>query len=156
MLSARRLPTQSIFFKSLFKVITSPTHYPNYRSRAGFRVAHVAPTKVSQFVTLWKRDATGGPIKRFDLADDIDFVVINVQSGSNNGQFIFPKMVLFEKGIFSKDGKGGERAFRIYPSWNIADNAQGKKSQAWQYNYFFLIRLDKPINMARVKKFYLL
>ena len=119
-----------------------------------FRVAHVTPTKVGQFVTLWKRDATGGPIKPFDLADAIDFVVITVQSGNNHGQFIFSKMVLFDKGIFSKDGKGGKRAFRIYPSWNIADNAQAKKSQAWQLNYFLLTPLDGQIDMSRVKKLY--
>ena len=56
---------------------------------------------------------------------------------NNFGVFIFPKFVLYEKGIISKDGKGGKRAMRIYPAWDIADNPQAKKSQAWQLKYFF-------------------
>ena len=44
-----------------------------------FRAAHITPTKVGQFVTLWKRSG-GGPIQPYDDTDVIDFVVISVRS----------------------------------------------------------------------------
>lgn len=85
--------------------------------RIKFRTGKITPTKIGQFVTLWKRIGTG-PIQPFDMADPVDLFVVNVRSGDKLGQFVFPKTVLCEKGIVSKERKGGKRAMRIYPSWD--------------------------------------
>jgi len=52
------------------------------------------------------------------------------------GQFVFPKEVLCEKGIISKNSRGGKRAVRIYPPWDQPKSQQAKNTQAWQLNYF--------------------
>ena len=108
-----------------------------------FRVGKITPTKVGQFVTFWKRIGKG-PIMPFDMADDFDLFVVAVRDKDKFGQFVFPKDVLYAKGIISKDGKGGKRAMRVYPLWDIADNSQAKKTQAWQLNYFFGADGDIP------------
>ena len=109
-----------------------------------FRVAKITPTKVGQFVTLWKRDGTIFP---YDIADPVDLFVVSVRDGKHFGQFVFPKNVLCEKGIVSKNGKGGKRGIRVYPPWDITTSSQAKKTQAWQTLYFFEIHphLDKAI-----------
>ena len=43
-----------------------------------FRIAKTTPTKVGQFVTLWKR-TNKGPIQPFDMLDQIDLFVISLQ-----------------------------------------------------------------------------
>lgn len=100
-----------------------------------FRVAKITPRKIGQFVTLWKR-IDKGPILPFDMTDAVDFFIISVRQGENFGQFIFPKKILQEKDIVSINGKGGKRAIRVYPPWDQTNNAQAKKSQAWQLKYF--------------------
>jgi len=86
-----------------------------------FRVAKITPTKIGQFVTLWKRIGNG-PIQPYDMADPIDLFVISVLNADHFGQFVFPKAVLLAKDILSKDGKGGKRALRVYPPWGNAVN----------------------------------
>ncbi|MFV8467273.1 MepB family protein [Flavobacterium sp. LB1P62] len=119
-----------------------------------FRVAKTTPTKVGQFVTLWKR-IVKGPIQPFDLSDDIDLFVINTRSGDYFGQFVFPKSVLSQQGILSTDLKEGKRAIRVYPPWDITTNKQAQKTQKWQLDYFLEIPLDKPIDSERAKFLYL-
>ncbi|MGC1181501.1 MepB family protein [Legionella sp.] len=43
-----------------------------------FRVAKITPTKIGQFVTLWKRFKKG-PIKPYDNTDSVDFFIINTR-----------------------------------------------------------------------------
>lgn len=100
-----------------------------------FRVGKITPTKIGQFVTFWKR-IDRGPILPYDFNDAFDFLVVNVRSENDFGQFIFPKAVICEKGIVSCNGKEGKRAMRVYPPWDKADNSQAKKTQAWQLQYF--------------------
>ncbi|MBX9830677.1 MepB family protein [Candidatus Babeliales bacterium] len=121
--------------------------------RIKFRVAKITPTKIGQFVTLWKR-SQAGITEPYDMADNIDFFVISVRNKEHFGQFVFPKAVLCEKGFVSQNGKGGKRAMRVYPAWDVAENQQAKKTQAWQLAYFFEIKQDKPIDTARVKKLF--
>jgi hypothetical protein len=45
-----------------------------------FRQAKITPTKVGQFVTLWKRNVTKNVIEPFEISDDIDLFVINVKT----------------------------------------------------------------------------
>lgn len=106
-----------------------------------FRVGKITPTKVGQFVTFWKRIG-GGPILPYELTDFFDFLVVSVRAENHFGQFVFPKVVLAEKGIISSNGKEGKRAMRIYPPWDKADNSQAKKTQAWQLQYFIKLSED--------------
>ena len=101
-----------------------------------FRVSKITPTKTGQFVTLWKR-RDNGLIMPFDISDSFDKVIVSVRQNQRLGQFVFPKTVLYEKGFVSKDGIGGKRAMRVYAPWDITDSKQAKKTQAWQYQYFF-------------------
>ena len=103
-----------------------------------FRVGKITPTKIGQFVTLWKR-STKGPIQPYDIADPFDLFIVSVRNNRYFGQFVFPKEVLYEKGVLSKNGLGGKRAIRIYPPWDKPDNSQAQKTQHWQLNYFFEI-----------------
>ena len=120
-----------------------------------FRVAKITPTKIGQFVTIWKRIG-GGPIQPFDITDPFDLFVISVRTPKHFGQFVFPKLVLCEKGIVSKDGKEGKRAIRVYPPWDITDNNQAIKTQKWQLPYFFEIPFNAQVDVSRVQKLFLL
>lgn len=100
-----------------------------------FRKAKITPTKVGQFVTLWKR-IESGVIAPFENTDSIDLVIINVIDGNQFGQFIFPKSVLCEQGILTVNNKEGKRGFRVYPPWDKTTNKQAIKTQNWQLNYF--------------------
>lgn len=116
-----------------------------------FRKGKITPTKIGQFVTLWKRIGSG-PIQPFDVEDPVDLFIVSVRNADHFGQFIFPKAILCEQGILSSQGKGGKRAMRIYPSWDIALNSQAKRTQAWQLKYFFEMRSDMPIDAERLRK----
>ena len=103
-----------------------------------FRVAKITPTKVGQFVTFWKR-SPGGPIEPYDATDMFDLLIVIVREAERCGQFIFPKAVLVQNGLLSKDGCGGKRAMRVYPPWVITENLQARKTQEWQSLYFYEI-----------------
>ena len=118
-----------------------------------FRVAKITPIKIGQFVTIWKRIGKS-PIQPFDLSDSIDFFVISVKQESFLGQFVFPKSVLCEKGIVSKNGKGGKRAIRVYPPWDNAISPQAKKTQKWQLEYFLEMPQNQPIDSLQVRMLY--
>ncbi len=115
-----------------------------------YRQAKVTPTKIGQFVTLWKRSAQG-PIAPYDALDSIDYLIVTVKAQSRMGQFIFPKNVLIKKGILSVKGKGGKRAFRLYPPWDKAESRQAEQTQSWQSDYFVEIENDKPLDQERIK-----
>jgi hypothetical protein len=40
-----------------------------------YRLSKITPTKIGQFVTIWKRNKDG-IIEPFDILDDIDFIII--------------------------------------------------------------------------------
>lgn len=115
------------------------------------RKAKITPKKVGQFVTFWKRNANG-ITEPFNESDNFDFYVINVCLGNQLGQFVFPKSVLIAKGIVSKAIKEGKRGFRVYPSWDIATNAQAMKTQKWQLDYFWI--LHDHLDLNKVGAFY--
>jgi hypothetical protein len=122
--------------------------------RIKFRVAKITPTKIGQFVTLWKRIGNG-PIMPHDLNDAVDFFVVSVRHVNHLGQFVFPKTILHRQGIVSRDGKGGKRAIRVYPPWDITQSPQAKKTQRWQLKYFLEIQFDKDIDITNVKKLFM-
>lgn len=118
-----------------------------------FRVAKITPTKIGQFVTLWKRIGKG-PIQPFDVSDTLDFFIISTRQGDQFGQFVFPKSVLFKQDILSQQGKGGKRGIRVYPPWDKTLNRQAQKTQAWQQQYFLEIPHHQIVDSARVKMLY--
>lgn len=103
-----------------------------------FRSAHITSKKIGQFATLWKRDATGS-IVPFDSDDGIDFCMIAVFYHFQAGLFIFPKSVLIKHDLISQQGKGGKRAIRVYPAWDIVTSKKALSTQKWQSAYFFKI-----------------
>ncbi|MBF4492674.1 MepB family protein [Flavobacterium sp. MR2016-29] len=103
-----------------------------------YREAKITPTKTGQFVTLWKRNKSG-IIEPFDFSDEIDFVIVSVRKETLLGQFIFPKNILLQKGIFSTETKEGIRATRVYPPWDVTTSKQAQKTQQWQLHYFYEI-----------------
>lgn len=118
-----------------------------------FRVAKITPTKIGQFVTLWKRVGNGS-IQPYDMSDPVDFFIISTRKDNHFGQFIFPKSVLCEQAIFSIEGKGGKRGIRVYPPWDKTLSPQAQKTQKWQMKYFLDIPQDREIDCARVKMLY--
>lgn len=100
-----------------------------------FRKANITPTKVGQFVAIWKR-ATDGTTQPYQDIDTLDYMIISVDTHTNKGQFIFPKNVLIEKGIITSEVKPGKRGIRVYPPWEVPTSKQALKTQQWQLNYF--------------------
>ena len=116
-----------------------------------YRVANITPTKIGQFVAIWKRN-NQGITAPFDVTDSLDFMIISIRDSGNFGQFIFPKSVLVAKGIFSQNGKGGKRGIRVYAPWDKPENKQAMQTHAWQVNYFIEIREDLPVDVVLVKR----
>lgn len=116
-----------------------------------YRVANITPTKIGQFVAIWKRNSEGITAP-FDVSDSLDFLIISVRDSENFGQFIFPKSVLVSKGIISQNTKGGKRGIRVYAPWDKPENKQGIKTQAWQINYFVEIRENSLIDLEKIKR----
>ena len=116
-----------------------------------FRVANITPTKIGQFVAIWKRNNNGITVP-FDVADSLDFMIISIRDSENFGQFIFPKSVLVSHGIISQNEKGGKRGIRVYAPWDKPENKQAMKTQAWQVNYFVEIRENSHLDLEFVKK----
>lgn len=100
-----------------------------------FRKAKITPKKEGQFVVFWKR-IPSGVIAPFEESDDFNFLIIEAESESDLGYFIFPKSVLIAKKIVSTHLKEGKRAFRVYPPWSIPKNKQGLITQSWQRDHF--------------------
>lgn len=116
-----------------------------------FRTSKITPTKIGQFVTMWKR-IEKGPIQPFDSTDCIDFFIISTRNKTLFGQFIFPMSILIEKGIISHQGKEGKRAIRVYPPWDITTSKQAQKTQKWQLDYFLEIKDDYSFDIELANK----
>ncbi|MEV0414160.1 MepB family protein [Streptomyces sp. NPDC050448] len=118
-----------------------------------FRAAKTTPTKVGQFVTVWKR-SPGGPIQPFDAADPVDLFVISSRDDDGFGQFVFPMDVLRRNGVVSVDGSGGKRGFRVYPPWVTTANRQADRAQAWQVEHFLHLPQEGPVDPDRAGALY--
>jgi hypothetical protein len=121
--------------------------------RVKFRVAKITPTKIGQFVTVWKRVGKQ-PIQPYDVLDPFDLIVISTRRGALFGQFVMPKSVLVQQGILSTAGKDGKRALRVYPPWDQATSRQAQNTQGWQLRYFLEIPHAKPLDKTRLQMLY--
>lgn len=101
-----------------------------------FRVAKTTPTKIGQFVTLWKRPCATSAIAPLDSNDEVDFVVIHATGAGQSGQFVFDRATLLSQGVMSTNGVGGKRALRVYPPWSRPVAKQALRSQQWQLRCF--------------------
>ena len=126
-------------------------HFKLNGNEMKFRVSKITATKTGQFVTTWKRDEQG-ITQPFHETDKLDFIVICSRSGDNFGQFIFPKVVLAEKGIITTKSREGKRGIRVYPPWDKPTNKQAEKTQSWQTEYFFRIYNNNSAELNAVKK----
>jgi len=118
-----------------------------------FRTAKITPTKIGQFVTLWKRIGSGS-IQPFTFSDAVDLFVVNVKTDNCLGQFVFPKSVLLQKGVLTSESKEGKRAIRVYPLWDKTTNKQAQVTQKWQLEYFLNIPFDDSLDISRAKSLY--
>jgi hypothetical protein len=114
-----------------------------------FRQAKHTPTKLGQFVTLWKRDSLGSEIAPVDVADGIDRVLVFADERDRFGLFVFRATVLVEKRIFSTHVTDGKRAFRVYAPWTEPVAAQARSTKAWQCNAFVELT-DRDVGMAKL------
>ncbi|MDO8064807.1 MepB family protein [Janthinobacterium sp. SUN206] len=106
--------------------------------RLVLRVAKTTPTKIGQFVTVWKRPHPDADIAPLDEADPVDIVIIAVADdvGARHGFFIFPRSVLIGRGVMSRAAQGGKRALRVYPPWCAPESIQAQRTQRWQAAWF--------------------
>jgi hypothetical protein len=119
-----------------------------------FRVAKKTPTKIGQFVTCWKRPATGSDIAPLDAEDDLAFLVVSVSDLYNRGQFIFNRDLLIAKGIMSRNGKGGKRAMRVYPPWSKPAAKDAIKTQKWQMDSFLPVAESGGADPVQTRKLF--
>lgn len=117
------------------------------------RTSKITPTKLGQFVTIWKRNKDG-ITEPFDILDTINFVIITTKSCDKLGQFIFPKLVLAEKGIISQKGKVGKRGIRVYPPWDFPTSKQAVKTQIWQTKYFVNFESNNSTILKLFRRFF--
>lgn len=122
-------------------------------SMVRFRIAKTTPSKVGQFVTLWKRIGKG-PIKPFDVVDAVDYFVVVVRGAARWGQFVFPRSVLRDRGILSVNGMGGKRAIRVYPPWVETSSRQASATQRWQLEYFLDLTPGSQVDCQRARALY--
>lgn len=99
------------------------------------RLAKITPTKIGQFVTLWKRDESGVTCP-LSLEDDFDFLIIACQFKDLVGRFLIPKSSLADLGYIKSLKKTGKRGFRVYPTWDKPTSKQAIKSQKNQLVFF--------------------
>lgn len=127
-------------------------HFSLNNNKIAFRVAKTTPTKIGQFVTLWKR-TNQGPIAPYDTSDSVDLFVIFMREKEKFGQFVFPVNVLISKNIVSVNKKGGKRAIRLYAPWVHTTSVQAAKTRNWQIKYFIDLS-ESRINFEHVNKLY--
>lgn len=101
-----------------------------------FRIGHVTPTKLGQFVVLWEKDDNNkNQPYRYDEAPDL-LVITTFKNETAFGQFIFPKEVLLQQNVLSSDATKGKMAMRVYPIWDTPTSKQAIATQKWQAPYF--------------------
>lgn len=119
-----------------------------------FRVAKTTPTKIGQFVTLWKRRRPGDAIEPLDASDPVDFVVVCTSNAVRRGQFVFDRKILIEKGVMSSPDTVGKRAIRVYPPWSNPVATEAVRTQKWQLRYFLDLSECRAADPEHVRQFF--
>lgn len=119
----------------------------SYRSR----LAKKTPTKKGYFVVFWTKDEFGKN-RPFTREETKDKLIVLIDDGDKQGQFIFPKAILEQKGIVTSPTKKGKMAMRVYPSWEDNLNAQATQTQKWQSEFF--IRISEDTNLEHLEALY--
>jgi len=140
----------SNFEKELESQEYSACNFKLDKQNIKFRVAKITPSKIGQFVTLWKRNEKG-ITQPFHISDDIHFYLIAARQQNQLGLFIFTKYVLHDNKILSDKIGDGKRGIRLYPGWDLTTNKQAQKTQQWQTKYLLEIPHDKLIDMKQAK-----
>lgn len=117
-----------------------------------FRVAKTTPTKIGQFVTIWKRPAPSDEIAPLDNGDGVDVVIVSVADATHRGQFVFDQQALLKYGVMSRGGQGGKRAIRVYPPWSKPVAKDAIKTQQWQLRYFVALAPQDAGAAARLRQ----
>ena len=115
-----------------------------------FRKAKITPTKIGQFVTIWKRNKKG-ITEPFDISDKFEFNSIMTRQNETLGIFILPKTALYDHKSLSVETRDGKRGIRVYPTWDLTVNKQAQKTQLWQTKYFLDISPDNEIDLTKAK-----
>lgn len=118
--------------------------------RVLFRVANTTPTKLGQFVTMWKRPCVQDEIMPIDFDDGIEFVLVSVFDHTHRGLFILNRHVLAKKGVMSVKGKEGKRAIRVYAPWVTPIVKQAITTQKWQLQHFVSVA-SGDVNLNKLK-----
>lgn len=120
--------------------------------RVRFRIAKKTPKKKGWFVTMWKRDISGQTAP-YDARDRVDFFVIGLIDEEYFGLYIFPKALLLEKNIFSKEGRGGKHALRVYAPGQELSSRAALATRRWQTPFYIDLR-SKEASEAKLRELY--
>ncbi|WP_226894993.1 MepB family protein [Oceanobacillus oncorhynchi] len=126
---------------------TFTIHENMYRSRLAKRTSK----KNGYFVVFWEKDANHCN-QPYAYSESPDKIMISIIDKDLKGQFIFPKLLLLEKGILRKIDNKGKMAIRVYPTLEKSLNNAAKKTQAWQMPYF--IDVSNEIDWRRLTALY--
>lgn len=116
------------------------------------RLAKKTPKKAGYFVAFWRKNETNKN-RPFNFEESKDKLIINILDGSKKGQFVFPKELLFKKGIISSEKHKGKMAIRVYPSWEKDLNKTAISTQKWQVPYF--LDFTNGFEKEKIKELYL-
>ena len=99
------------------------------------RLAKKTPKKKGYFVVFWEKDKDNKN-QPYAFDEMSEKLIVSIIDGQLIGQFVFPKLLLLEKGILKSENDKGKMAMRVYPSWERELNPSARKTQKWQAAYF--------------------
>lgn len=99
------------------------------------RLAKKTPKKKGYFVVFWEKDKDNKN-QPYAFDEMSEKLIVSIIDGQLIGQFVFPKLLLLQKGILKSENDKGKMAMRVYPSWERELNPSARKTQKWQAAYF--------------------